>query len=75
MIDFQSFLLMLLYIQLTRFLFYLIAAFIYKIDESRARGSRFRDWAMLILLFLAMYPREKAMMIGWFKDLTGGRKC
>ena len=53
----------------------MLAMGVYKIDEISESESKTRDWMMWVLLLLAIYPREKALMVDWFKDLTVGRKC
>ena len=75
MINFQKMLLTLFLIKLMRFCLYMLAMGVYKIDEISESESKTRDWMMWVLLLLAIYPREKALMVDWFKDLTGGRKC
>ena len=74
MINFQKILLTLFHIKLMRLCLHVLAMFVCKIDEISESESKTRDWMIWVLLLLAIYPREKTLMIGWFKDLTGGRK-
>ena len=74
MINFQKILLTLYLIKLMRLCLYMLAIVVCKIDEISECESKTRDWMIWVLLLLSFYPRKKTLMIGWFKDLTGGRK-
>lgn len=55
--------------QLIRLCSFALALIVIRIDERSSSDSKARDWMILIILFLAIYPHEKKLIGGWFRKL------